>query len=538
MTGKHKSSLLLVLGVIVAVNVAAQMYFGRVDLSEGKIFTLADYSRQVVRELEEKVLVKVYFSEDVGPQYNQNRTYIKDILEDYRAYSNGNFNFEMVNPRDKEAFEQEARQAGIQPVQAQAVENDQISVRLVYMGMSFLSGDKKETLPFLGDVTGLEYTMTSTIRRLTSAELMKVGVIQGHGEPSLAPPMQQNPMMPPAGPTIGTLAEMLRQTYQVEEVTLDAPIDPSIRTLLWVAPQEEVGETELYHLDQFLMAGGNLALALDRYSVDMATRQATPLALGLDEFLAHYGIRIEDKLVADRNCGIVTVRQQSNNPLAMLFGTQMRYPLFMELRSFDDEHPVSRKLESALVAWASPLDTAAFAEARTAGAIVRPLVKSGEYTEVQVGPAFDMEPVQQITPELLDSRFNDGAQVIGATVEGAFPSFFSGRELPEGVDGSTRIDAGAATQLAVVADGEFVTDQYSQQGDNLSLAQNMVDWLSQDEGLIGIRSKAITSRPLAELEAGTRKMIKWLNILGMPVVFVLFGVVRWMARRRRAGLVS
>ena len=87
-----------------------------------------------------------------------------------------------------------------------------------------------------------------------------------------------------------------------------------------------------------------------------------------------------------------------------------------------------------------------------------------------------------------------------------------------------------------MADGDFVQDSYSQQGDNLALVQNIVDWLSQDEGLISIRSKTITSRPLVELEPGTRKLIKWFNILAVPVIFILFGLVRWMARRRRAGL--
>ncbi|MCB1047288.1 MAG: Gldg family protein [Calditrichaeota bacterium] len=534
---KNRSNLLLVLAVLVALNGAAQLYFGRADLSEGKIFTLSDYSRQVVRELEDPLLVKVYFSEDVGPQYNQNRTYIKDMLEDYRAWSHGNLQFEMVDPHDKENFDAEARKAGVQPVQAQVVENDQISVRLVYMGMSFLAGDRKETLPFLGDVNGLEYTMTSTIRRLSSPELVKVGVIQGHGEPGMEPDPMAQQRRAPSGPSIGTLTQLLRETYTVEETLLDQPVDPAIHTLVWVAPQEPVSELELYNLDQFLMRGGRLAYFADRYAVDIATRQAQPLELNTDDFLAHFGVKIEQDLVGDRNCGAVTVRQQGGgNPLAALFGIQMRYPLFVELRGFDDEHPVSRKLESTLVAWASSLDTTAFAAARSAGAVIRPLVSTSANTEVQRGPNFDLEPVQQLTPEILASRFNAGPQLIGATVEGSFSSYFAGRALPEGADAAGRLDAGAPTSLAVMADGDFVQDSYSQQGDNLALVQNIVDWLSQDEGLISIRSKTITSRPLVELEPGTRKLIKWFNILAVPVIFILFGLVRWMARRRRAGL--
>jgi len=68
---------------------------------------------------------------------------------------------------------------------------------------------------------------------------------------------------------------------------------------------------------------------------------------------------------------------------------------------------------------------------------------------------------------------------------------------------------------------------------NLGFAQNIVDWLVQDEGLINIRSKVVVERPLRETTAGTRTFIKWLNILGAPVILVGFGIVRWQMKRNR-----
>lgn len=271
--------------------------------------------------------------------------------------------------------------------------------------------------------------------------------------------------------------------------------------------------------------------------MDIATRQALPVETGLDELLAHYGIRLDHALVGDRLCGKVTVRQGgADNPFAALFAYQMNYPSFVEVRGFDGEHPISRKLEAGLLAWPACLDTSAFDAARRAGATVRVLARSSEYSERQAGPAFDLEPVPEFTRDLLDSRFAAGPQVLGATVEGRFPSFFAGRPLPAGAEATGRLEAGQPAALAVVADGDFVQDAYIQQGDNLALVQNTVDWLSQDEGLIAIRSKAITARPLQEISPGARKAVKWANILAVPVAFILFGLVRWLARRRRAGL--
>lgn len=530
-----RGNVLLVLAVLVALNVAGMMYFGRLDLSEGRIFTLSDYSRHVVETLEEPVTVKVFFSEDVGPQYNQNRTYLRDMLEDYKAWSGGNFTFEMVNPREKESFEAEAQSYRIQPVQAQALENDQLTVKLVYMGLAFLAGDKSETVPFLGDVTGLEYLITSTIRRLTAAEMAVVGILQGHGEPEFSgAPMQGMPQQEAGG--LGTLGELMRKDYDLRPVDLTSveAIDPQIRTLLWVQPKEELDAASLYKLDQFLLRGGKLGLFMDKVTADLQTQQATPLTLGLDAWLAHYGIRVNENLVADARCGSVQVRQGGGG-LMSLFAISMKYPLFVELRDFDGEHAVSRDLENAMLFYPSSLDTNSFSAARELGVRIHPIVSSSEFSEIQTAPAWDLGPLERIDQTLLNSRFNDGPQVLAASFEGAYSSFFTDDRLPEGVDAAspTRLQDGVETRIAVVADGDFVVDGYAQAG-NLLLAQNIVDWLSLDEGLISIRGKTITSRPLEEISPAAKKWIKWLNILGVPVLLILFGLFRWSSRRRHA----
>ncbi len=535
---KHGSSVrgnvLLVIAVLIALNIAGLMYFGRIDLSEGRIFTLTDYSRQVVESLEEPVTVKVFFSEDVGPQYNQNRTYIKDMLEDYKAWSHGRFTFEMVNPREKEAFESEARSYRIQPVQAQALENDQLTVKMVYMGLAFLAGDRTETIPFLGEVNGLEYLITSTIRRLTAAEMETIGFLQGHGEPDFNPQAMNG--MPGQQGGLSTFAQTLIKDFKLKDVDLGSvdAIDPAISTLLWVRPTEEVSEADLYKLDQFLMRGGRLGLFLDKITADLQSQQATPMALGLDGWLKSFGIKLNDNLIADARCGSVQVRQGGGG-LMSLFALSMKYPLFVELLEFDEEHPVSRDLENAMLFFPSSLDTSSFASARAMGLEIKPIVSSSEFTEIQQAPAWNLAPLEKLDQTVADTRFISGSQVLAASVEGSFKSWFADRELPEGVDPDdpTRLTEGVSTRVAVIGDGDFVSDGYAQQG-NLLLAQNIVDWLSLDEGLISIRGKTITTRPLDETSPAAKKWIKWLNILGVPMLLVLFGLMRWSSRRRRA----
>ncbi|OYT13273.1 MAG: hypothetical protein B6I19_06045 [Bacteroidetes bacterium 4572_114] len=62
---------------------------------------------------------------------------------------------------------------------------------------------------------------------------------------------------------------------------------------------------------------------------------------------------------------------------------------------------------------------------------------------------------------------------------------------------------------------------------------NSIDWLSDDTGLIDLRTKEVTSRPLSELEEGERTLRKWVNFL-LPIVLVLiYGIVRMQMRRNK-----
>jgi ABC-type uncharacterized transport system involved in gliding motility auxiliary subunit len=69
--------------------------------------------------------------------------------------------------------------------------------------------------------------------------------------------------------------------------------------------------------------------------------------------------------------------------------------------------------------------------------------------------------------------------------------------------------------------------------DNISLMVNSIDWLSDDTGLIDLRTKEVTSRPLVELEEGRRTFLKWLNF-GLPILLViLYGIIRMQLNARK-----
>jgi ABC-type uncharacterized transport system involved in gliding motility auxiliary subunit len=89
--------------------------------------------------------------------------------------------------------------------------------------------------------------------------------------------------------------------------------------------------------------------------------------------------------------------------------------------------------------------------------------------------------------------------------------------------------------MVVVGDASFLDAQFVQQSpSNVLFVANAIDWLAQDEALISIRSKNRTPPQLVFESDSARNALKWGNLIGVPLLFVLLGVVRVNGRRRRA----
>ena len=90
-------------------------------------------------------------------------------------------------------------------------------------------------------------------------------------------------------------------------------------------------------------------------------------------------------------------------------------------------------------------------------------------------------------------------------------------------------------RMVVVGDADFIKDGSIRNKGNLVFFMNIVDWLSQDENLIAIRSKELTVRPLKPLSPGQKTFARYANILGLPLVVILFGLLRWRIRKQIKG---
>lgn len=167
---------IIYLVVLVLVNMACTTLFFRVDLTENKAYSLSRASKQVVSNLSEPLTINVFFSKNLPPPHNSIEQYLRDLLEEYAAYANKNFNYRFYNvsaePGDLSGKTSEnqklAEDYGIHPIQIQAVEKDEIKFQKAYMGLVLIHGDIIEKLATITNTDGLEYKISTAIQKLNN----------------------------------------------------------------------------------------------------------------------------------------------------------------------------------------------------------------------------------------------------------------------------------------------------------------------------------------------------------------------------------
>lgn len=506
--------IILTLGIVLLINIIGLRFFKRFDLTNDNIFTLSEASKNLVKQLDDKFLVKAYFTSDLPPEYANNRRDLRDLLDEYRAYAGGNFQYEFIDPSKKDDIEQEAQRYGIPPVQVQVLKEDKLQIEKAYMGMVFLFGDKQERLPVIQTTSNLEYEISSTIKKMTSKELKKVGFLSGQGEPDL----QQ----------FKRFQEILSKQYLVTTVDIsDGKSVPSdIVVLLIIAPAQPFKSWEKFLIDQYLMKGGKIAFLINKVNINLQSQYGQALDVNLDDLLESYGIRVNTDLVRDASCAYVNVQQQAG---FMVIQNQIPFYFLPRASEFDKKSPLVKDLSSIVFYFASSVDTSL---ARSKGLIANVLVSSSKKSGRQEN-YFMINPTAPVTKEM----FNESNIPLAVTVEGAFASAFGRKSIDidtsfKGtLDSTNKVVSGKLSKIVVLGDGDFLQDQYSGGNrDNFILPSNLVDWLADDIGLAAIRARDSGSKPLDEVSEGTKTWVKGLNLSLPPIIVVIVGVVRWRWR--------
>lgn len=509
------ASIVIVVAILVVLNLISLNLFGRADLTDNQIFSLSDASISLMQNLSDRVLVKCYFSEDLPPPYNQNARYLRDQLADYRSYSGGRLEVEFIDPIKSER-EQEAQSYQVPPVQVNAYENDRLEIKKVYMGLVFLHEDKQEVMPVIQSTAGLEYEISRAIKKVTTNKTPRVAFTLGHGEPDLQTNMR-------------VVNQALSREYVVQPINLanQTEIPDNIDAVIVASPKEPLSPWDMFVLDRYIMKGGKVGFFIDKFDCDIQQNKSTPVSSGLDGVLRKYGVAINSDLVLDARSSQIGIQQQSG---FFRIQNMVDFKYFPKVINFSPENVIVKGFDDLSFVFISSLDTTV---AVPEGVKREVIAWSSEHSKSESEP-FNFDPFRKFTMNEFDSEYLPLATVL----TGLFPSYYESREFPAyagpdsafSSDSLDRIAESVNTRMVVIGDGDFLDDRNMRSQSNLIFFLNIVDWLTQDEGMISIRSKHVATRPLDELSDGSKRFVKYANMIAIPLLVVVVGVVRWRFR--------
>ena len=396
----------------------------------------------------------------------------------------------------------------------------------------------------------LEFAFMEALHLLLQTETPRIAILEGHGEPDEAHTYD--------------LMAALSKYFAVDRgsITNDqSPITNDIldpyKAVLIISPQTAFSDAERFVIDQYIMRGGAVLWAVDgvRFSEDVLQKDGftpiLPLDLGLTELFFRYGIRINPALVQDIQCLPIPVNVSSDPSQPNLQPIPWTYaPLLLTSQG----SPITRNMGQVMSTFVSPIDAVGGED----GIEKRVLLATSTASKVTATPGEvdlnDMNPdpkafIYQYVP-------------VAVSLEGSFSSYYAHRMVPEGVvtnegvneltnermNGEGIIKQGVKTRQVVIAGGSIVMnemlkgtplpmgyDRYSgMQFSNRDMVVNAVLWLTDAEGLIGLREKTVALRLLNDKRAhDERTKVQLVSTISPIAILALIGGIVFIVRKRK-----
>lgn len=521
--GNATLQMALTLVIVILANLWVSSHFFRVDLTEDRLHSLDEASKQIVGKLERPLTVRVYFTRGLEAPYNNHEQAVTDKLEELRAYAHGKLQFTFVDPAGDKTIVEEAQKYGLTPLQYTVRQQDRAELRTVWMGAVLIYGDRTEVIPALTNLASLEYELVAAVHRLTQKVKDRpiVAYSIGHGEPDLSKP---------DGPMRALVEGIGRKVYLVPvELGGAGQLAEEVDALLVIGPQKALNERALFQIDQFVMRGGAAAVFVTATRPDMRTLRTERVNSGLEPLIGSWGVQVNRDSVIDRVAnGAMRFPVKSGNKVG---SKEINYPLIVKATDLSQGSVLTAGIDSLLVPFAASLEVGAtLPEGVRAEVLARSSGSSGSLPALK-----ELDPAQFSTVILGEKR---GPFSLVVALTGAWRSFFETRGVPQpspdvpdeqdGMGPDTPFAAeGAPTRLLVAGSADVVAN-------NPTFMLNVCDWLVQDEALITIRSKSATVPTFATTTPGERSGWRAFNLLAGPIVLLALGGVRQVWLRRRA----
>ena len=493
--------------ILVAANYLVSFQPVKIDLTEGKVQTLSEGTKKLLRALDAPVKIKLYISRGEQAMPVPLRSFaqrVEDLAREFKSVAGGNLVIELYNPRPDSEDEDAAQLDGVEPQQL-------FSGEQFYLGLTVSQLERKQAIPAVSAQRErlLEYDLARAIARVATTERPVLGLM------SALPVLGErfNPMTRQSSEP-WVLAGELKRDFNVKQVPLLAEaIDPEIKVLLVIHPRDLPEATE-YALDQFVMRGGKLIVFADPYAY--FDQQPSPMpgiggggtSSSLPTLFKAWGIEMNPgKVLAD---------------VVYASGAGQRYTptvLTLNRTAFNRDDVVTSQIETLLYAFGGAFDVKP-----VDGLKVTELVKSSPNSMLVDNV------VSTLSGETAMKGFqpDNKARPLAVRLTGKFKTAFAdGKPVSDNKKSTAKKDetslkeSSGENSVILVADVDMLNDGAAvdiqevfgrrivvPSNGNLAFAQSMVEQFASGDALTSLRSRAASFRPLAvvrEMEAEAQK---------------------------------
>ena len=499
---------LIVLGIVIALNVVVGSLRVRKDLTEEKLYSLSSGTKTLLKDLDRPVTLKFFFSKSnksLPIQLKNYATRIEDLLNEYKLNGGRDIIIETYDPRPDSDEEEWAQKYGLSGQSLGMFSG----MDAIYIGLVAVSGKKEAAIPFMAPEMEpqLEYLITRLIAEVTTTEKPILGVMSPLPVLQVAanPYMRQAQVEPVPG--WATINELKKQ-YEVRSVSTDVESIPSdIKTLILIHPKELSKQT-LFAIDQFVLKGGRLMAFVDplcESDIPPANNQmgfSMPSSSQINDLTKAWGIEmVPSEVVSDL---------EAASPVTYQNGQQERLTTWLSLRGDlvdrDDIATASLDLVQMIFSGALKGDPS-----------------EGLEKTVLLHSSDDSYLVNSFAARSPGADKHRNASTVkqaplAVRLQGTFKTAFPDGKPPkadaEGNEASTDNAQNWLTEsekdgvVVLVSDVDMLADRFTVQAipffgqqiyqprnANMALLQNLVEQLSGNEALIGLRSRGTFQRP-------------------------------------------
>ncbi|MBL0700762.1 MAG: Gldg family protein [Desulfosarcina sp.] len=399
-----------------------------------------------------------------------------------------------------------------------------------------------------------------------------IGYLTDHDTLQIYGDTSSGPMGTQGKSELSNFRNLLSQNYSIRDVNLNYEnIPENINCLIIAHPKKEFTDYELFQIDQFLMKGKNLALFLDPFKEVMpggqnnmrfgANPQFVELKTGLEKLLDHYGVGLGKSYVLDKTCFKQRVPAQFGGGEKPIYFAPVIGNKFI-----NNDLDFMRNINELITLKVAPVEIDP-EKINKNGLNAVKLISSSE-NSWEMSERISLNPMLLPSPPPADDM---QSFPLAYLIKGSFPSYFAGKPVPvrvmdkkdaekykskkdQGKDqgkGQAEItrqgeflEKGRAGKIFIIGSSEILKNTLLDEagkGREGIFIMNVIDYLNNHVDIALLRSKEQRLNPLHnDIGQGVKTFVKTINIAGLPLLVVLFGIIillRRVARKKQISII-